>query len=251
MPDLQSWLLETETADAAYTTLALMNGEKDPRRWRNLFAYCRDPLPNALLLACSESVDPGPEGSDEEGVARQLTEIGDRLLSNGREDLALKTAARISAFNDALRPRLANAGDVHAQKCLLAELTARIDGGKPLAVNELFWAKAIRAPVLLPLLFGLLERTYATSEVPPPRVIVGVDRHDIVNPTIEAIASVGGRAAVACYDERIARIPDMRWLSPQRERVALEVLTRDGQRFLDVAAARAQVPCLTGGTAES
>ncbi|MCW3033356.1 MAG: hypothetical protein JWM60_1701 [Solirubrobacterales bacterium] len=249
MPELQKWLLETETSDGAYAAIGFLAGERDPRRWWHLLACCRDPLPNALLFACSESVDPQPDPSDEEGVVRQLTEIGHRFLRNDREDLALSLAARLPAFSNALMPLLADAGDVAAQERLLAELTDRVDGTDRPAVTELFWVKAIRSPALLPLLFGLLWRAYPDGEaspVSPPRVVSGYEPHDIINPMVEAIAAVGGRTAVAAYDDQIAAAPYMRWLSPQRERIALEVLTRDGHRFLKVAAARAGVPCLEG-----
>jgi hypothetical protein len=253
MPDLQRWLLETETADAAYAAIGFVADEKDPRRWWHVLACCRDPLPNALLLACSESVGLEPDPSDEEGVGHQLTEIGHRFLGNDRDDLARSLAARVPAFNDALMPLLADAGDVSVQERLLTDLTERIDGSGRPAVNELFWVTAIHSPVLLPLLFGLLWRAYPTgdaSPVSPPRVIGGYEPHDIINPMVEAIAAVGGRAAVAGYDEQIAEVPYMRWLAPQRERIALELLTRDGRRFLEVAATRAGVPCLAGDEAK-
>jgi hypothetical protein len=254
MPELQRWLLETETADGAYAAIGFLAGERDPRRWWHLLACCRDPLPNALLLACSESVDVSADPSDEEGVVHQLAEIGHRFLGNDREDLARSLAVRVPAFGEALMPLLADAGDVSAQERLLAELTERVDGAGRPAVNELFWVTAIRSPALLPLLFGLLWRAYPTgdaSPASPPRVIGGYEPHDIINPMVEAIAAVGGRAAVAAYDEQIAEVPYMRWLSPQRERIALELLTRDGRRFLEVAATRAGVPCLDGDRADT
>jgi hypothetical protein len=68
--------------------------------------------------------------------------------------------------------------------------------------------------------------------------------HDLINPMVEAIAAVGGRVAVASYDEQMARVLYMRWLSPQRERIALEALTQDGRRFLKAAATCPSVPCL-------
>jgi hypothetical protein len=247
MPDLHKWLLETGTADAAYAAIRWVDGERDPRRWRHLLACCRDPLPNVLLHACAESVDPDSDPDDEEGVVRRLTEIGQRFLGNDREDLARRLAARVPAFDDALRPLLADAGDVWAQERLLSELTERLDDGGRAAVNELFWTRAVRDPVLLPLLFGLLQRAYPadeTSPLSPPRVIAGYEPHDIINPTVEAIAAIGGRAAVASYDEQITQVREMRWLAPQRDRIALEVLARDGRRFLEPAASRAGVPRL-------
>jgi hypothetical protein len=247
MPDLHKWLLETGTADAAYAAISWVDGERDPRRWRHLLACCRDPLPNALLLACAESVDPDSDPDDEEGVVRRLTEIGQRFLGNDREDLARRMAARVPAFDDALRPLLADAGDVWAQERLLTELTERLDDGGRAAVNELFWTRAIRDPVLLPLLFGLLRRVYPADEaspLSPPRMIAGYEPHDIINPTVEAIAAIGGRTAVASYDEQITQVRKMRWLASQRDRIALEVLARDGRRFLEPAASRAGVPRL-------
>jgi hypothetical protein len=253
MPDLQRWLLETESAEGAYAAIAFVAGERDPRRWWQLLACCRDPLPNALLLECSESIDAEPGEAVEEGVARQLTELGQRFLGNDREDLARGLAARLPAFDDALTPLLAAAGDVRAQQRLLAELTERIDGGGPPVVNELYWATAVRDPVLLPSLFGLLWRAYPIGDaapVSPPRVIAGYEPHDIINPMVEAIAAVGGRAAVASYDEQIAQVRNMRWLAPQRERIALEVLAGDGRRFAEAAASRGGVPRLDGEQAD-
>jgi hypothetical protein len=254
MPELQRWLLETETADGAYAAIGFLVDEKDPRHWWYLLACCRDPLPNALLVACSDSIDLQPNLPDDDGVVHQLTEIGHRFLGNDREDLARSLAARVAAFSDALIPLLANAGDVSAQERLLAELTERVDGAGGPAVNELLWVTAIRSPTLLPLLFGLLGRAYPTgnaSPESPPHVIGGYQPHDIINPMVEAIAAVGGRAAVAAYDEQIAQVAYMRWLYPQRERIALELLTRDGRRFLEVAATRAGVPCLDSDPAKS
>jgi hypothetical protein len=247
MPDLQRWLLETETADAVYAAITFVAGEKEPRRWWHLLRCCRDPLPNALLVACSESIDPQPGETVEEGFVHQLTEISHRFLSNDREDLARPLAARVPAFDDALTPLLADAGDVRAQERLLIKLTERIDSAGRPPVNLLFRAAAVRDPVLLPLLFGLLRRAYPTrdtSPVSPPRMIAAYEPHDIINLMVEAITAVGGRTAVASYDEQIAQIRDMRWLASQRERIALEVLTRDGQRFLEEATTRAGIPCL-------
>ena len=59
---------------------------------------------------------------------------------------------------------------------------------------------------------------------------------------MEAIASIGGRQAVAGYDALMASEDHYRWLARQRDDVAGAVLTADGERFAAAAAIHAAVP---------
>ncbi len=47
---------------------------------------------------------------------------------------------------------------------------------------------------------------------------------DLTSPTIEAVARIGGRAALSSYDGLIAEHADFRWLGGRRARVATGIL---------------------------
>jgi hypothetical protein len=106
------------------------------------------------------------------------------------------------------------------------------------------WMEALLSPSLLPRLFAILRQIYKLSEEPMPRIRVGFGRRDVVNPTIEAINRIGGRRAVAGYDELIAEGGDFRWLLHPRDRLAANELTKDGERFKASAATRVGVPLI-------
>jgi hypothetical protein len=91
------------------------------------------------------------------------------------------------------------------------------------------WMEALASASLLPALFGILRQVYKLSDEPVSRVRVGYGSRDVVNPTIEAINRIGGRAAVAGYDELIAEGGDFRWLAGPRDRLAANELTKDGK----------------------
>ena len=60
---------------------------------------------------------------------------------------------------------------------------------------------------------------------------------DVLNPTIEAIAAIGGRDAVRRYDTLLGRGDDLRWLRGQRDRIAAEMLRAEGAAASPAAAA--------------
>jgi hypothetical protein len=97
---------------------------------------------------------------------------------------------------------------------------------------------------MLPELFELLRRSYKLSDRPLPRVMSGFDLHDVVNPTTETISRIGGRDAVAGYDQLIEAGGDFRWLGTQRDRVAAGVLSEDGERFAAEASKQLGLPIL-------
>lgn len=235
------WLRENGTADGIYQAIDWIGDDGDPDRWAQLLDCCRDPIPNALLVQCADSVE-AEAGSDT--VRFRLREIAVRIVGSGRDDLAEEIARRQPRFAEVLRPVLAEHGDPHAQAAMLADLMATLDRGELPDEHRLTWMGALGGPELIPDLFGVLRRSYRTSERPARGVVTGFDLHDVVNPTIEAIGRIGGISAVAGYDELIASGGDHRWLRRHREQIAGAVLAADGERFAAIAAIACGIPVL-------
>jgi hypothetical protein len=170
--------------------------------------------------------------------------IAERLLSNGRDDLARQLGDRDECFAAQLTPLLAAAGDLDAQLPMLESVVADLREGKLPDEPRMAWLAGARSPKLLDPLFEVVRLGYKTSDRPTRGVTVGYDLDDVTRPTIEAIAEIGGRAAVAGYDALISEGGDFRWLSRQRDQIAGGLLATDGERFAAVAAKNLSVPLL-------
>lgn len=128
------------------------------------------------------------------GDARQRSPIG-----TGRTDLADRLASRSPGFFAVLPSLLAAAGDLHSQEAMLDDLKRLFDVGKHPEDDGIPWMETLVCPSLLPRLFEILRRSYGLTDEPVRGVTVGYGARDVVNPTIEAINRIGGRAAVAGY----------------------------------------------------
>ena len=247
------WLRSMHSVAGIYEAIDAIGDDGDPDRWAQLLECCGDPLPNRLLVHCAEVLDPD-SGTDEAGHRYRVQAIARRFVESDRRDLAERLASRSKEFSVVLPPLLAETGDVHSQEAMLDELKRKLQAGKLPEEGRIAWMEALVSPSLLPGIFEILRRTYKLSDAPIGRVTARYGPRDIVNPTIEAINRIGGRAAVAEYDGLIDDGGDFRWLVASRDRVASNELTRDGERFAASAANRAGLPLvgeLTGGDDES
>lgn len=238
-----AWLRESQTVAGVYVALDLLGAESDPGRWDQFFSCCTDPLPNPVLFACASHLDTRlPEDAGHRRY--NLRSLAERMLLNGRDDLARALAASSPDFYAILEPLLARDGDIDAQHRLLSDLDVRVREQRLPDDRDLAWLGGASSPALLPGLFLLLGDNWKLDDRPVARVRSGYGLHDLFNPLLEAIARIGGRGAVAGYDELISRGGDFRWLRASRERVAAAELLADGQRFSSGAAAALGLPTL-------
>jgi hypothetical protein len=101
---------------------------------------------------------------------------------------------------------------------------------------------AIDDPQLLDDLFACVEMLYGPSSA--LRETATWYRNDVLGPVMEAIKGIGGQAAVAGYDELLARRPEFQFLRLQREAVAQATLQLDGLEAAELAAAELGIPFL-------
>jgi len=237
------WLRDVQSLDGVYEAIEAMGSDGDPDRWSQLLNCCEDPLPNMLLVRCGEVLNP-QAAADPDANGFRLVALARRFVEAGREDLA----RRVEEFASLLPPLLAEEGDLDAQKEMLDELKGTLDGDGLPHEDRLAWMGGLTETAMLPGLFEVLRRSYKLSDRPMSRrVSSGYGLRDIINPTTEAISRIGGREAVAGYDELIEAGGDFRWLSGQRDRVAGAVLSEDGERFASEAARRMRLPVLGSG----
>jgi SIR2-like domain len=239
------WLQSVQTLAGIYEALDAIGSDGDLDRWAQLFECCAAPLPSRLFVRCADVLDPDAD-TGKAGHLFRIAAIARRFVDADRVDLAQKLSARSETFAAALPPLIAEGGDVHAQAAMLGELSAKLDLGELPEDDRMNWMGALSSPSLLPGLFGILRQTYRLCDEPSPRVTVGYGSRDLVNPTIEAIGRVGGRGAVAGYDELVAEGGDFHWLLGPRDRVAANELIKDGERFRGSAATRAGLPLIDG-----
>jgi len=235
------WLKETQSLEGVYEAIEAIGSDGDPERWSQLFGACEDPLPNLMFERCADVLDP-EAAADPGSMAYRMASIAQRFVAAGRGDLARRLAGRLDEFAGALLPILAEHGDLEAQREMFGELKRTLDENKLPDDHRLTWMGGVTEAVMLPELFEVLRRSYKLSDRPLPRVMSGFGLHDVVNPTTETISRIGGREAVAGYDQLIDAGSDFRWLGAQRARVATAVLSEDGGRFAAEASKRLQLP---------
>lgn len=240
------WLRKTQSLGGVYEAIEAIGSDGDPERWSQLLGCCENPVPNLLFERCAEVLDPAA-AADPAPLAYRMASIAQRFVGAGRGDLARCLARRQAEFAEALPPVLAEYGDLEAQREMFGELKRTLDEEKLPKDHRLAWISGVTEAVVLQELFQVLRRSYKLSDRPLPRVMAGFDLHDVVNPTTEAIGRIGGREAVAGYDELIDAGGDFRWLGTQRARVAAAVLSKDGERFASEAARQMRLPLLASG----
>jgi hypothetical protein len=243
------WLVTAATAEGVYEALDLIAGDPDPDRWQQFLSCCRDPLPGRVLESCA--CDLGAEvPEEEERIALQrVRTIAVRMAENGRRDLVEKLAAGGPAREVELFPILAEAGDSECQRRLLDRLIEQLDEGVVPQQPVLSWLSPSPSPLVLGCLFEVLRRTWGSAERPVGRVTSGYGLFDITSPTLEGIASIGGRAALTGYDALIAEGGAFRWLRRSREDIAGTLLIAEGERFAKGAAATLGLPWMGGSGA--
>jgi hypothetical protein len=198
-----------------------------------------------VLESCA--CDLGAKVPAEERIDLQrVRTIAARMAENGRRDLVEKLAAGGPTREAELFPILAKAGDSKCQRCLLDQLIEQLDEGVFPRQEVLSWLSPSPSPLALGRLFEVLRRTWGSAERPVGRVTSGYGLFDITSPTLEGIASIGGREAVAGYDDLIAEGGAFRWLRRSREDVGGALLIAEGERFAEAAAASLGLPWMGG-----
>ena len=185
-----------------------------------------------------------PQCADSVLAAGRLRLVAERLVGAGRGDLAARVANRDPVFASVLDPVLGVHGDAGAQARLFTALIVTLEDGKLPQERTFSWISAVGEAHLLPRLFDILRLTFKTSSA---SLVPGVRNHDFIDltsPAIEAIARIGGRAALSGYDALISEHEDFRWLGAQRARVAAGILADEGARFAAAAAAGVELPAL-------
>jgi len=240
------WLATAATAEGVHEALDLIAGDPDPDRWQQFLSCCRDPLPGRVLESCARDLA-GEVSEEEERIDLQrVRTIAARMAENGRRDLVEKLAAVGPVREAELFPILAEAGDSECQRCLLDQLIEQLDKGVVPQQPVLSWLSPSPSPLVLGCLFEVLRRTWGSAERRVGRVTSGYGLFDITSPTLEGIASIGGRGALAGYDALIAEGGAFRWLRRSREDVAGALLIADGERFAEGAAATLGLPWMGG-----
>lgn len=243
----QRWLASTASAEGVYLALELIAGDPGPDRWLQFLSCCPDPLPGRVLELCAHDIT-GFDADGEEGrlALQPVRLLAARMADNGRSELVAALAAAKPACEPVLFPILAKAGDSHYQRLLLEALIEQLDEGKIPQEPVLSWLSPSPSPLVLGRLFEVLRRTWGSAERPVGRVTSGYVLFDITSPTLEGIASIGGRGAVAGYDALIAEGGAFRWLRRSREDVAGALLIAEGERFAKGAAATLGLPWMGG-----
>jgi hypothetical protein len=237
------WLRAAQSVAGVYEAIDAMGDDGDPDRWAQLLDCCADPLPNRLLVRCAEALAPVP-ATDDSGHRFRVRAVLRRFVESGRSDLTEQLVSRGEEFSTIVPPLLAEGGDLHSQEAMIEQLMGTLDEGNFPEDDQMTWMDSLDSPSLLPGLFGILRRVYRLSDEPVRGVTIGYGPRDVVNPTVEAISRIGGRGAVAGYDELIDQGGDFRWLSGSRDRVASNLLTADGERFAASAAASVGLPLI-------
>jgi hypothetical protein len=231
-PELTEWLRRQATVPRMHNALKLMTDMR-ARAWLRLLECCPAPPPPFVLEACAASAESDPY------LPHDTTHLIQQLVATRITDGARAWAARDAVAARALRPMLGAAGDIEAQRLLIGELLQDVRAGRGQAPDELGWMSMLRMPEFLEALFEILEAVYPSARDAPKS---GWGVHDVLTPTIEAIATIGTREAVRRYDALLAQGDALRWLRKPRDRIAADVLRADGGRASAVAAAGAAVP---------
>lgn len=247
----QRWLAGAASAEGVYLALELIAGDRDPDRWLQFLSCCPDPLPGRVLELCARDIT-GFDADGEEGrfALQQVRLLAARMADNGRSELVAALAAAKPACEPVLFPILAEAGDSRYQVLLLEALIEQLDEGKTPQEPVLSWLSPSPSPLVLGRLFEVLRHTWGSAERPVGRVTSGFGLVDITSPTLEGIASIGGRGALAGYDALIAEGGAFRWLRHSREDVvAGALLIAEGERFAEGGAASLGLPWMGGSGA--
>jgi len=243
-----TWLAATQSPEAVYGALELIAGDAGPDRWHQFLSCCRNPLPGRILESCTYALDAEVPEKEERIDLQGVRTIATRMAENGRHDLVEKLAAGGAARQAELFPILAEAGDSECQRHLLDQLIKQLDEGIVPQQPALSWLSPLPSPLVLGHLFEVLRRTWGSAER-TVGVTSGYDLFDLTSPTLEGIASIGGRAALAGYDALIAEGGAFRWLRRSREDVAGALLIAEGERFAQSATATLGLPWVGGSSA--
>jgi hypothetical protein len=193
--------------------------DRDAEPWARLLRAIPRRVPDALVEAIVGRVKRA-------GNVNYLTELADRLASEGQREALHELAGVGMKFARALAPYLGWLGDVAAQRDLLARLKHDLGSNARIDADDLHWMQGITDPSLLPDLFEVLEPSYVHRNPG--------DWNTSMVPIQEAIRRIGGPAAVAGYDALIAdetsEIPGRQFLRYPRDAIVDDILTAAGNR---------------------
>ncbi|WP_158276809.1 SIR2 family protein [Paraconexibacter algicola] len=240
------WLRATATDDGQVEAACLLEGETDPEFWLDIFQSCEPPYaPRLLRSACANleggRADDVPENEDRI-ACRRLVEI---FVDAQEHALAARLAQRRPALQGDLDALFARGGDLPAQLRLLPDLVARAERGERLSDEDVQWMSGVTHADALPPLFRVLAAVWVTQSGPVPRFSSGSSPRDLTSPVIEAIARIGGIAAVRGYDELLERGDDLRWLRSPRDQVLARLLATIAEPLAAAAASAAGLPELS------
>jgi hypothetical protein len=244
-----TWLAANQSSEAVYEALRLISDDADPDRWQQFLSCCRDPLPGRVLESCARDLSAEVPEDEEQIDLQRVGTIAARMAENGRRDLIKKLAAGDPTREAELFPILAEAGDSECQLRLLDQLIEQLDRGVVPRQPIVSWLSPSPSPLILGRLFEILRRTWGSPERPVGRVTSGYGLFDITSATLEGIATIGGREALAGYDALIAEGGAFRWLRSRREDVAGALLIAEGERFAESTAATLGLPWTSGSGA--
>jgi hypothetical protein len=216
--DQTSWLRRHANTEAVLELVDICQAT-DSRTWHEALAATPDPLPAELV----EAVVGNLRSSEED---YQLEHIGSRLLAAAGAT-PLHTLSDVSEeFARALRPLLAVAGELDAQRELLRDVRNQLEAHQRPSGRELGWLEGVSSEELLDDLFACVALLYGPA--PAVKETSSWFTVDVVTPVMNAIRNIGGRAVVERYDALIARGEGLQFLVDQREAVAQAMLLRHG-----------------------
>jgi hypothetical protein len=231
----RDWLRRHASPESVRAATELLDAP-DVDRWYELLGACPPPPP-------PEPVDKMVACAREPASDAVHAELAKELVQAGHTEAARVMGEKVAGFEDALRPLLAAAGELAEQEVLLDEMLQTLRGGGRIHRQQAEWMHGISDDSLLPRLFEILRLAVPRVQVTDDRDM-GWYHYDVINPTVNAIITIGGEVAVAGYDELIREDLQFRWLRNQRDKVAESVLRMDGLEAAPTAARAAGVPAL-------
>jgi hypothetical protein len=228
----EEWLRE-QYEEAAASEVAERLSDEGTMAWARLMEAIPGRLPQRVVDAFAGTA------KQDDGGARELLE----RLSEEEQLAAIQTLATAgSSLGPAAAQFLALNGDLDAQRACLHRLIADLGTTKSIHSHELRWMDGISDQSLLDQLFVALVTSYTHP------MTAHNDFNDTMEPIHRAIERIGGAAAVAGYDELLAREPEpfdgVSFEVLQRDAIAQKMLSDAGNVQLQAVLEHLGLPCI-------
>ena len=234
--DQTEWLQRKSTAEAK-RELALLCDASDSRVWHQALQATPAPLPDELVEAVVSNLKSAQE------AAYGLSYIGQRLYEAAGAGPLRQLSEVSDEFANTLRPLLAAHGDEQAQVELVGELRRRLEAGDyPPHEGRLDALPEVTSEDALDDLFACIELVWGRTDDDDQRSWYP----DVMSPVMNAIRTIGGRKAVAGYDELIDKDEKFKFLRAQRDAVAQSMLRGDGLEAAEDASRELGLPFFAG-----